>query len=720
MTNHKKAFLVSFQFFFITSLFPAFAGRKEGSVQQTFLREPKDKMVILGEDILLPCRVQNKIGMLQWTRDGFGLGSDRELIGFPRYIMAGNDDEGDYSLQIVNAQLVDDAEFQCQVGAAEGVTGIRSTTAILTVLVPPEPPIIVQGDYLRTTSGMTVELTCEARGGRPPAELAWVDEKGEVVEVNTYYKTHQLTDGKRANAILTWKFTPKREHHMKSFTCRSENSALKQPALATIKIDVKYAPKIDLIVHSTRILENNNVRFTCEVDANPPGVSFKWYRNDEELLDDHRTVFILNRVTRENNGDTISCEVSNAVGSTKATHTMNVLYGPRIIRNLENVEADLGDRVALLCDVDSNPKANIIWTSEHSSAILGTEPVLVIPNVTPETSGEYHCRATVSGFPQITEKIVVFLKGPPIVTAKKNQFGNEGETVEVECMITSVPQPSRVIWTKNSQILDIDNSRGYEIVTQPLEDGIRNLLIIHKARSDDFGLYNCSVWNGFGHDSVLVHLRKQESIPTLIIIAGATGGIVFVVSVTAVVILCLRKRSPAKIGKFESRNKAKHSDTTSTGDSELKAEVRTTSSVSNDNDPGWDNRSDVSRARDANDLYKSPVEYTDPVFPPTLETQGSNGYIPYVDYTRDYTPPPVQQLARLPRSSQYMGEIDPRFHAGYANPYLRTSHSTLPPPQGVYLSNRGHFFSNTLPQKLYITADPGPTQIKSATVATHV
>ncbi|XP_076325049.1 irregular chiasm C-roughest protein-like [Tachypleus tridentatus] len=320
----KVALTAGVQLVTIVSLFPVFAERKEDSPQQTFIREPKDKMVILGEDILLPCRVQNKVGMLQWTRDGFGLGSDRELIGFPRYTMVGNDEEGDYSLQIVNVQLVDDAEFQCQVGAVEGIGGVRSTTAVVTVLVPPEPPIIVQGDYLWTTSGMTVELTCEVRGGRPPAELAWLNGEGEVVETNTNYKTHKLTDGKRSNAILTWKFTPTRQDHLKIFTCTSENSALKQPALASVTVNVKYAPKLDLLVHSSRITEYSNVQFTCQVDANPSEVSFKWYRNHEQIVGNNRTVFVLNRVTRRNNRDTISCEVSNAIGTAKATHTMNV------------------------------------------------------------------------------------------------------------------------------------------------------------------------------------------------------------------------------------------------------------------------------------------------------------------------------------------------------------------------------------------------------------
>ena len=61
---------------------------------QRFLREPTDQTAIQGAHVTLPCRVANKKGMLQWTRDGFGLGIERNLTGFDRYRMTGSDEEG--------------------------------------------------------------------------------------------------------------------------------------------------------------------------------------------------------------------------------------------------------------------------------------------------------------------------------------------------------------------------------------------------------------------------------------------------------------------------------------------------------------------------------------------------------------------------------------------------------------------------------------------------
>lgn len=68
--------------------------------------------------------------------------------------------------------LEDDARFQCQVGAAEGVKPIRSRYAALTVLVPPDPPLIFPtGDSYKTVAGKQVELRCESHGGKPASEV---------------------------------------------------------------------------------------------------------------------------------------------------------------------------------------------------------------------------------------------------------------------------------------------------------------------------------------------------------------------------------------------------------------------------------------------------------------------------------------------------------------------------------------------------------------------
>ena len=67
-------------------------------IAQRFEREPEDQTAVVGETVVMACRVLNKSGVLQWTKDDFGLGSDRNLSGFERYRMIGSEDEGSFTL----------------------------------------------------------------------------------------------------------------------------------------------------------------------------------------------------------------------------------------------------------------------------------------------------------------------------------------------------------------------------------------------------------------------------------------------------------------------------------------------------------------------------------------------------------------------------------------------------------------------------------------------
>ena len=69
------------------------ADNSTSSDEPRFLIQPSDVHKRVGQSAVLPCRVKNRNGgRVQWTRDGFGLGSSRET-DFPRYSVIGNDKE---------------------------------------------------------------------------------------------------------------------------------------------------------------------------------------------------------------------------------------------------------------------------------------------------------------------------------------------------------------------------------------------------------------------------------------------------------------------------------------------------------------------------------------------------------------------------------------------------------------------------------------------------
>lgn len=52
-----------------------------------------------------------------------------------------------------------------------GEPGIRSNYGTLTVLKSPDPPKILQGDYMVTTEDREIELECISENGKPAAEV---------------------------------------------------------------------------------------------------------------------------------------------------------------------------------------------------------------------------------------------------------------------------------------------------------------------------------------------------------------------------------------------------------------------------------------------------------------------------------------------------------------------------------------------------------------------
>lgn len=74
--------------------------------EQKFAMEPQDQTAVVGSRVTLPCRVINKSGLLQWTKDGFGLGTHRNLSGFDRYMMIGSDEEGTDGLNLALNLLI--------------------------------------------------------------------------------------------------------------------------------------------------------------------------------------------------------------------------------------------------------------------------------------------------------------------------------------------------------------------------------------------------------------------------------------------------------------------------------------------------------------------------------------------------------------------------------------------------------------------------------------
>nr|CAI5836053.1 unnamed protein product [Callosobruchus analis] len=638
MTTSHKFLLLLLR---IAILLPSFL-HAEVIREQKFAMEPQDQTAVVGSRVTLPCRVIGKSGILQWTKDDFGLGTHRNLSGFERYTMIGSDEEGDFSLEIFPVMLDDDAKYECQVSSGpQGQKGIRSRVAQLTVLVPPEPPRITQGDRLVTTEDREIELECISYGGKPAAEITWIDGLGNVLTDGIEYIVEKLSDGRRYTAKSILKLTPRKVHHNTTFTCQAQNTAERTHRSAKLKLEVKYAPKVSVSILSGvgtggRIPEGSEVRLGCKADANPTDVQYRWFLNDEPLIGDYGTELVLFNVTRKHHDAIVKCEAQNAVGKSEESQTLDVSYGPQFRNRPRNVQADHGSSVTMTCDVDGNPFPDVSWHHENSKKIVSTSPNLTL-RVDEKTAGKYYCKAKVPGFPEIGAEASILLKGPPSIVSHRTQFGIEGDNVRVECTAFSIPAPDRVVWTFNGKEVDL-HDQDYSILEDPLPEGVKSTLIIRESQERHFGMYNCTVANAYGSDVVEISLMPQKSFPMLIIVIGVIGAVIVLIIIIMIIFLCHRqgnKKPPPETDANTIEKQCKESDRSS-NISDLKLDLRTGSSNSNmhcdlDYIPGAESetgsesvitRIGVPLAGPVNvtsqDIYRYSSDYTEPNFPPKV------------------------------------------------------------------------------------------------------
>ena len=122
----------------------------------------------------------------------FILGYSRAIPGNPRYTTIGNEENGEYNLQITNVTLEDDGNYECQVGPASYNRPIRKA-AHLHVLLPPKSIEIVghqAGSRVDIRENEEVELTCKVANAKPKADIVWFRKDSQFVTGKFHLEKH--------------------------------------------------------------------------------------------------------------------------------------------------------------------------------------------------------------------------------------------------------------------------------------------------------------------------------------------------------------------------------------------------------------------------------------------------------------------------------------------------------------------------------------------------
>jgi len=169
--------------------------------------------------------------------------------------------------------------------------------------------------------------------------------------------------------------------------------------------------------------------------------------------------------------------------------------------------------------------------------------------ISKDTIGKYVCKALVEGFQEIESSAEVLMKGAPrFYTNNAIQYGQEGTDIEIICNAFSIPPPDQVSWVMTSTGLKIDAKSNrnpkYNVNDEKRKDGMKSTLVINNALFPaDFGEYNCTVKNVLGEDNFVLTLKRERSLPLIIILSAVIAGIML--TILMILIMILGRRSTA-------------------------------------------------------------------------------------------------------------------------------------------------------------------------------
>ncbi|XP_055370294.1 kin of IRRE-like protein 3 isoform X7 [Betta splendens] len=522
-----------------------------------FSQQPQDLVVVAGQPVTLPCTIPGYHGVVLWIKDGLALGVGRDLSGYPRYTVIGDHSSGEHHLRIQRVELMDDAVFECQAVQA----AMRSRPARLTVLVPPEDPVISGGPVVSLRAGDPLNLTCHADNAKPAASIIWI-RNGEVLNGAMYSKVSTetlLRDGRRESTMSMLYLSPSIIETGQQIICRASNKAVPNGKETSVTIDIQHLPLVNLSVDPQPVLEGNLVKFHCSAKANPPVTLYRWAKGGNiisEVSGDTYEVIVDHSFFTE----PVSCEVTNALGSTNISRNVDVYFGPRMAAEPQSLQVDLGSDAVFNCAWTGNPSLTIVWMKRGSGVVLSNENLLTLKSVRQEDAGKYVCRAVVPRVGAGEKEVSLTVNGPPTISSTQTQQALHGEKGQIKCFIRSTPPPDRIAWSWKETVLESGTSGRYTVETVNTDDGVISTLTMSNIVPADFQtIYNCTAWNSFGSDTEIIRLKEQggsqESLPVAVIIGIAVGAFVaFIVLMGTIGAFCCTRSQRNLKGVVSAKN----------------------------------------------------------------------------------------------------------------------------------------------------------------------
>ncbi|XP_061172165.1 titin-like isoform X2 [Saccostrea echinata] len=188
---------------------------------------------------------------------------------------------------------------------------------------------------------------------------------------------------------------------------------------------------------------------------------------------------------------------------------------PRILDQNKTIEAFLGDKVMLRCQVTGTPPPTVKWYKEILDSgtrileDLGTKGAHFSLNVKRDSEGTYTCQAENGISPKAQRYFRINVQLMPVITAPRHVEGERGQQAQLQCTVEGYPVGKVTWWHKGKQLTK-DYRTSFKVFNSSSHIA-RYFLIISALESYDFGVYTCRASNNAGTATGQIQLIEKKT-----------------------------------------------------------------------------------------------------------------------------------------------------------------------------------------------------------------
>lgn len=422
-------------------------------------------------------------------------------------------------LTVESARDLDAGMYRCRVDFGRSPT--RNARVNLTVILPPEQLLIMdnRGEHIRHhilgpyNEGDTVEITCEASGGRPQPRVTWWTDN--VMLDDSYERRSE----RRVQNVLRLENLQRKQLN-RQYTCKASNNLLAAPVTSSVRLDMNLRPlSVRLLGENRPFSAEKSYEVSCEVVGARPSPQISWWKGNTQLKnnkevttqDQNSTISTLLYSPKvDDSGMVLSCRAENPRLPNSAlvdSWTLDIYHVPVVTlqlgRPLNASAMTEGVDVFFECHIKANPRIfRVGWRHERqpliqnaSAGTIISNQSLVLQSVSRARAGMYTCVAYNQEGDGESNPVRLDVKYRPVCKPGQQAVWGvgRGETITIPCDVDSNPDEVTFAWRLNT------TSDSVELPPSRHKADRAQSLLTHTPQSErDYGTLLCWGTNFLG------------------------------------------------------------------------------------------------------------------------------------------------------------------------------------------------------------------------------